>query len=82
MKKLVKKLESIGQSASLKQHANISDMLEANHLKIDLIEETFKNSAELYCLVEPEDEAEKTISTSGRDVIWNVSAGFIKMITA
>ena len=56
MKKLVKKLESIGQSASLKQHANISDLLEASHLGVDLIEETFKNSTELFCLIEPEDD--------------------------
>ena len=32
-------------------------------------------------LVEPEEETERKISVSGRDVIWNVSAGFIKMIT-
>jgi hypothetical protein len=56
MKKLIKKLEMIGQSASLKQHANISDMVEASQLNLDLIEETFKNSVELYCLVEPEDD--------------------------
>ncbi len=58
MKKLIKKLELIGQSASLKQHANVSDMLESSHLSTDLIEETFKNSAELYCMVEPEDDQE------------------------
>jgi len=31
-------------------------MLEASHLSKDLIEETFKNSAELFCLIEPEDD--------------------------
>lgn len=56
MKKLVKSLEQIGQSTSLKQHQSVASMLEANHLNADLIEETFSHSVELYCLVEPEDD--------------------------
>jgi len=32
-------------------------------------------------LVEPDDDTETKISASGRDVIWNVSAAFIKLVT-
>lgn len=58
MKKLVNNLEKIGQSGSLKQHAKIAELLEASHVNVDLIEETFKNSSELYCLIAPEDDEE------------------------
>lgn len=58
MKKLVKNLEKIGQSGSLKQHARVSDLLEASHVNVDLIEESFANSVELYCLIAPEDDEE------------------------
>lgn len=32
-------------------------------------------------LIEPEDEEEELISSAGRDIIWNVSAAFIKIIS-
>lgn len=32
-------------------------------------------------LIEPEEEEEEIISTAGRDIIWNVSAAFIKVIS-
>lgn len=56
MKSLVEQLETIGQTISLKQHASVKDMIESAHYNVDLIEETFKNSRELICVVEPNDE--------------------------
>ncbi len=58
MKSLVEQLETIGQTTSLKQHASVKDMMESAHYNVDLIEETFKNSRELICAVEPNDEKE------------------------
>lgn len=58
MKKLIKQLEIIGQSTSLKQHANVKDLLESGHYPVDLVNEVLKNSQELICMIEPEDDAE------------------------
>lgn len=58
MKKLIKQLEIMGQSQSLKQHASLNDMITANLYDKDLIEEAFNNSHELICAVEPQDDQE------------------------
>jgi hypothetical protein len=56
MNSLIKTIEAIGSSSSLKQHNSVKDMLESGHYNLDIIEETFKNSHELICMIEPEDD--------------------------
>jgi len=58
MKSLIKKLEIMGQTKSLKQHDSVKKMTESGQLDINLIDEVFKNSHELICMVEPEDDQE------------------------
>lgn len=58
MKKLIQQLEVIGQTTSLKQHASLKELLESGNFSVDLINNTLKNSKELICAIEPEDEPE------------------------
>ena len=56
MKSLIKQLESIGQTSSLKQHASAKELLESGQHDLDLIEQAFNSSHELICMIEPEDD--------------------------
>lgn len=58
MKKLIKELEIIGQTTSLKQHNNIKDLIESGNHSKNLINEALKNSHELICMVHPEDDSD------------------------
>jgi len=56
MQLLVKKLEHIGQTASLKQFSTVNEMVAFGNQSADMIDEAFSHSKELYCLIEPEDD--------------------------
>lgn len=58
MKQLIKELEIIGQTTSLKQHNSIKDLVESGNYSENLVNEVLKNSHELLCLIEPEDDTE------------------------
>jgi len=58
MKSLIKQLEIMGQTSSLKQHASVKQLIESGQHEIDLIEEVTKYSHELICAVEPQDDQE------------------------
>lgn len=56
MKSLIKAIETIGSTSSLKQHNTVKEMLESGQHDLNIIEETLKNSHELICMIEPEDD--------------------------
>lgn len=56
MQSLVKTLEHIGQTTSLKQFATVNEMVASGNQRIDIVDEAFSRSKELYCLIEPEDD--------------------------
>ena len=58
MKSLIKELEIMGQTQSLKQFSSVKQMIESGQSGLDLVEEAFKNSQELICAVEPLDDKE------------------------
>lgn len=58
MKSLIKQLEIMGQTKSLKQATSAKQIIELGQYDTDLIEQVFQNSSELICIVEPQDDEE------------------------
>lgn len=58
MKSLIKQLEVMGQTKSLKQHQSVKQLIESGEFDANLIDEVSKFSSELICAVEPQDDQE------------------------
>lgn len=58
MKSLIKQLELMGQTKSIKQHQSVKQLVESGDFDADLMEEVAKFSGELICAIEPQDDQE------------------------
>ncbi len=58
MKSLIKQLEVMGQTKSIKQHQSVKQLIESGEFDSNLIDEVSKFSSELICAVEPQDDQE------------------------
>lgn len=59
MNALIKTLEQMGQSVSVKEFDSASEMLKSNNVSESIVQKLQKHTIEYVCLVMPEDDDDK-----------------------